>query len=747
MGIFYNTCLAVFVANGSFLFGYDAGVMTVVIQSKHFLHYFDTKTASNTIGAINATFSGGAVFGSLMGGFTMDSLGRKKTILIGAIINLIGAVLQTAAQHLGMVLAGRIMAGWAVGLLSMSVPVYQSECAHPKKRGFIVGIAQQMIGVGFIVSTWVGYGSSKVPDTNSFSWRFPLAFQCVPCLFIICGIWFFPESPRYLVETDRADEALRVLHKLHYDGTNEDWINQEFSEIKLTIEAEKAITAPGWAVMFKVKSWRTRLLHATSIQLFGQMTGINVIGYYQTIMYKNLGIEDDRALLVTGIYNIVGPLFNLFFILFLVDRVGRRKPLIFGTIAITIALICEAAVGSQVEAATGSRRNALSSAGVFFLFLVTCIFSVSFGPISWIYASEIMPLSIRGRGSAFATGIGNWLVGTVWSQVSPVGLGETQWRFYFIFVAWNLVVTLPVIFFFYKETKQLSLEEIDLLFGERALGTLPDDLDDKQREIEMERIENAKKILAKDRHDDRSMFLLSERVTAIDNPAFRISFAHFASSFDSKYQRIRPSYRAQEPSETMACTSRLTDQSPLLKLPPELRCQISEYVIGSRVVYVQMSWVGIFSPAGYSYRCFDDLQPLLICSTRDLDLKAVPFGKDVAVLSCVCRQMRQDTATLPFKLWVWAFEDAFTLDQFVTVKGLGCIPVHHKNAIRRVAVPPPGHHQSHEKVLQGLQELLLIGSAVSSAGNDQPDAASLTPRRNIIRLRRDTSTGTWSRSD
>ena len=177
---------------------------------------------------------------------------------------------------------------------------------------------------------------------------------------------------------------------------------------------------------------------------------INVIGYYQTIMYHNLGIEGDRALLVTGIYNIVGPLFNLVFIVFFLDRVGRRKPLLFGTIAITVALICEAGVGSQVKSATGSRKDALSAAGVFFLFLVSCIFSVSFGPISWVYASEIMPLSIRGRGSAFATGFGNWLVGTVWSQVSPIGLGRTEWKFYFIFVAFNLVVTFPCIFFFYK---------------------------------------------------------------------------------------------------------------------------------------------------------------------------------------------------------------------------------------------------------------------------------------------------------
>ena len=140
---------------------------------------------------------------------------------------------------------------------------------------------------------------------------------------------------------------------------------------------------------------------------------------------------------------------------------GRKKPLLFGTIGISIALICEAIIGSQVEGATGSRRDSLSAAGVFFLFLVSCIFSMSFGPISWVYASEILPLSIRGRGSAFATGFGNWLVGTVWSQVSPIGLGAITYKFYFIFVAFNICVTFPTIWFVFKVCaySEKSIEE------------------------------------------------------------------------------------------------------------------------------------------------------------------------------------------------------------------------------------------------------------------------------------------------
>ncbi|KAF2649702.1 general substrate transporter [Lophiostoma macrostomum CBS 122681] len=482
MGIFFNVSLAIFAATGSFLFGYDSGVMSIVIASPNFLSFFNTDPDTAIVGAINSTFSGGAVFGSLMGGFTMDKVGRRWTVLIGAAINLLGAALQTGAQNLGMILVGRIFAGWAVGLLSMSVPIYQSECAAPNIRaGLIVGLTQQMIGIGFIVSTWVGYGSSKVPETSSFSWRFPLGFQCIPCSILIAGILFFPESPRYLMEKDKPEEALKVLKKLHYNGSNDDFIQSEFNEIKLTIEAEKAITAPGWSIMFTVPAWRTRLMQATLIQIFTQMTGINVIGYYSTIMYENLGIVGDRNVLVIGIYNVVGPIVNLIFITFFLDRVGRKKPLLFGTVGITIALICEAIIGSQIEGATGSRKDSLSIAGVFFLFLVSCIFSASFGPISWVYASEIMPLSIRGRGSAFATGFGNWLINTIWSQVSPIGLGKITYKFYFIFVAWNIC-----------ETKKLTLEEIDLLFGERALGTLPEDLNVKgaHEETELRQIEH-----------------------------------------------------------------------------------------------------------------------------------------------------------------------------------------------------------------------------------------------------------------
>jgi MFS family permease len=131
---------------------------------------------------------------------------------------------------------------------------------------------------------------------------------------------------------------------------------------------------------------------------------------------------------------------DLIFIVFILDRVGRRKPLLWGTIGITLALICEAIVNSQITRdddkviIANDRNNSLSIAGVFFIFSVSVIFSLSFGPISWVYMSEIMPMQIRARGNAFATGIGNWLVSTFWAQVSPTALKELSWKFYFLFV-------------------------------------------------------------------------------------------------------------------------------------------------------------------------------------------------------------------------------------------------------------------------------------------------------------------------
>lgn len=367
---------------------------------------------------------------------------------------------------------------------------------------------------------WIGYGSLHAPDTSQFQWRFPLAFQAFPAAILLVGMTFLPECPRYLIETGRYDKAMDVLRKLHFDGTNGEWIHAEYNEIKTTIEAENAVAASGWLTMFRVPQWRTRLLyasltrpfrklmapsHGVAVQVFTQMTGINVIGYYQTILYNALQITGNRNTLIVGIYNCVGPLTNLIFIVFLLDKVGRRKPMIFGTVGISVALICEAALSSVNP--TGEKTG-YSIAGVFFIFCITIIFSLSFGPCSWLVSrfglislsitegpGFIWPRSCRCRFEARATrsqrvsGTGRLAHYGIKSPRSLLGgsngntilcsfCGVSSLRTVIetiLTLCLDILVSLPVIHLFFKETTQKTLEEIDQLFGGSTLDILPKD--------------------------------------------------------------------------------------------------------------------------------------------------------------------------------------------------------------------------------------------------------------------------------
>ena len=185
-----------------------------------------------------------------------------------------GGALQGGANSVATVIVGRVIAGLAIGLLSATIPNYCSEVAHPKFRALLAGLQQWNIGLGFVCAQWIGYGSSLV--SGPFSWRFPLSFQVLPALILAAGIWFLPESPRYLAEREETVKAHAVLKKLHADH---ELVEAEYTRIQLNLEAERN-SRLGWLDMFRQPSLRRRLLLACGIQLFTQTSGINVINYY-----------------------------------------------------------------------------------------------------------------------------------------------------------------------------------------------------------------------------------------------------------------------------------------------------------------------------------------------------------------------------------------------------------------------------------------------------------------------------------
>ena len=265
---------SLFLAIGGFLFGYDSGIIASTIAQPYFVSYMGTPTPSEQ-GGIVSSFTGGAILGALSISYLADALGRKRTVFVGSVISVLGCALQGGAVNIPMIIAGRLIAGFSVGLLSAVVPMYCSELATAEDRGKLSGLLQFTLSWGFFVAQWLGYGCFQV--NSPFQWRFPLSFQVIPGLILASGIWFLPESPRWLMERERYDEAKKVLEKQHGNGHNQDFLELEYREIRDTILAEKAVIKKPWKDMFTEPALRKRFFLGMGVQAFGQLSGINVM--------------------------------------------------------------------------------------------------------------------------------------------------------------------------------------------------------------------------------------------------------------------------------------------------------------------------------------------------------------------------------------------------------------------------------------------------------------------------------------
>ncbi|KAG7089023.1 hypothetical protein E1B28_010734 [Marasmius oreades] len=327
MGLAFNIFTAAFSSIGAFLFGYDSGIIASVLDMKHFTAKFGNDPDIN--GAIVSTFNGGCFFGAAAAGWFNDRFGRNRTIQIGSLVAMWGCAMQAGAPNIATMMVGRIVAGVAIGILSMTVPLYNTEIAPPKIRGFLVGLTQQFIGIGFIVANWVGYGCQYIDSDNG--WRLPLGLQLVPAGLLLIGIQFLPLSPRWLLEVGRDEEAHAVVLQLHGSSPeSKDAAEREYTEMYETIKSEMAVRSTKLSDLWATRAMLRRTMVACGVQIFTQLTGINIINYYGPRMWRSLGIQGGQELLIQGIYGAVGPIANIFFITLVLDRVGRKKPLMFG---------------------------------------------------------------------------------------------------------------------------------------------------------------------------------------------------------------------------------------------------------------------------------------------------------------------------------------------------------------------------------------------------------------------------------
>ncbi|KAF2200249.1 hypothetical protein GQ43DRAFT_456572 [Delitschia confertaspora ATCC 74209] len=453
--IYFTT---VFVSLGVFLFGYDQGVMSGIITNSYFKDYFDQPTGAQ-IGTMVAILEIGAFISSLLVGRMGDIWGRRRTILYGSIVFVIGGALQTFANGMLMMLLGRIMAGLGVGTLSTIVPIYQSEISPPHNRGRLACIEFSGNILGYAASVWVDYGCSFI--TSHWAWRIPLLMQCIMGALLAVGSLVICESPRWLLDNDHDEEGIVVIANLYGKGDiHNQKARDEYREIKMNVLLQRQEGERSYGDMFK--RYSRRVFIAMSAQALAQLNGINVISYYAPLVFEEAGWVGRGAILMTG-FNALTYLLSTVPPWYVVDKWGRRNILLSGAVAMVISL---SAISYFIYLQASWTPNLV----VLFVMIYNAAFGASWGPIPWLYPPEILPLSIRAKGASLSTASNwafNWLVG----ELTPILQERIQWRLYLIH-AFFCAVSFVIVWFLYPETANVRLEDMNALFGD-ATSVMP----------------------------------------------------------------------------------------------------------------------------------------------------------------------------------------------------------------------------------------------------------------------------------
>ncbi|KIY71948.1 hypothetical protein CYLTODRAFT_434963 [Cylindrobasidium torrendii FP15055 ss-10] len=444
--------VSVFASLGVFLFGYDQGVMSGIITGPHFISFFHTPGPIE-VGSMVAVLEVGAFITSVLAGRIGDSLGRKGTLFIGAVIFTIGGAIQAFTSGFAVMVVGRIISGFGVGLLSTIVPIYQSEISPPNHRGALACAEFSGNIAGYAFSVWVDYWCSFID--NDWAWRVPLVLQCAIGALLALGSLVMPESPRWLIDTDKDEAGLRVIADLHGGDLDNPVAQAEYHDIKDMVMKERASGVERtYAEMWR--RYKQRVVLAMSSQAFAQLNGINVISYYAPRVFEQAGWLGRDAILMTGI-NALIYLASTIPPWYLVDRWGRRPILISGAIVMSVALC---ATGWWIWMDSPSTARAVVACVIIF----NAAFGYSWGPIPWLYPPEIMPLSVRAKGVSISTAT-NWAFNTLVGEMTPYLQEVIGWRVYVMhggFCACSVVM----VWLTYPETKGVPLEEMDRVFGE-----------------------------------------------------------------------------------------------------------------------------------------------------------------------------------------------------------------------------------------------------------------------------------------
>lgn len=416
---------------------------------------------------IASVFQLGAMAGAFVTFPIAEKVGRRRAVFFACIVFMLGASLMTGAHGvMGMMIAGRVLAGFGIGSATLTVPVYIAEVAPPSIRGRLVGIFEVTSQSGAMLGFWINYATDQtISDDNSAQWIIPLALQLLPVTLLACGIFFCPESPRWLARNDQFDKTEKVLTYIRGLPADHEFIRNEMEEIRKQVEERSTNKMSKKQQLQKMVSpgTRNRLGVGAFLMFLQSFTGVNIMTYYSPRIFETLGIMGTSTkLFSTGIYGVAKTAGMVLFTVWVVESLGRRKGLICGAFLGALPLFYVGGYVVVADPASRAVEGQIQQDGWGY-FAMVCIYLNAFiicatwQGITWTYAAEIFPLDIRMLCVAVTTS-STWIGSFFIARVTPFMITGLGYGTFFVFG--GIVILMGIwAFAFVPETKgEISID-------------------------------------------------------------------------------------------------------------------------------------------------------------------------------------------------------------------------------------------------------------------------------------------------
>ncbi|KAJ1279672.1 hypothetical protein BS78_04G172200 [Paspalum vaginatum] len=454
-------------ASGGLIFGYDISITGGLTQMQSFLEAFfpDIMEKMNNAtqdeycifnSQVLTTFVSSlylaGMFACLVAGHITKKIGRRNSMLIGASLFFVGAILNCAAVNIAMLVIGRVLLGFAVGFTNQSAPVYLAEIAPARWRGAFTSIFHFFLNIGMFVADLVNYRANTIPR---WGWRLSLGVGLIPATIILVGAAFIPDSPNSLVLRGKADAARASLRRIR--GRSAD-VDVELKGIMQAAEEDRRYESGAFRRIVR-REYRPHLVMAIAIPVFFELTGMIVVTLFTPLLFYTVGFTSQKAILGSIITDVVS-LASIAVAAMAVDRVGRRSLFLVGGGVLLACLVGMTWIfGAELGADGGKAMPRPYAVGVVVLVcLFTAGFGVSWGPLKWIIPSEIYPLEVRSAGQGMSEAISLALT-FVQTQSFLNMLCSFKYGAFAYNAGWVVVMT-AFIFFFLPETKGLPIESL-----------------------------------------------------------------------------------------------------------------------------------------------------------------------------------------------------------------------------------------------------------------------------------------------